>query len=953
MTLDCATITVGLLPRKSETPVGAGWLLEDGRILTCEHVIKSIDRGYSIGSEFRVRRHGAALEETHAYRLERVEPLRRDTAGIRIFDDLALLAPVDANASLKGALVKQSDPAGGQTIRAVGYPARERMGTDGAGVIGAVHTNERLLVIQAPIENQRLEGGFSGAPVASNDAIVGLFASADPVAGRGYIITLKTINDWLKTAWLPPPLAQYRAVLATLYQKSKEPAAWFDVRARLMTSGTRHVQSAAYLPDDLAPREFASIAIRQRRTIMLQGDGGSGKSNYLLKVAQILEESDLNYIWLDLKKLTANKDRLGVALSDKDSAWIFEQSYVDKWEKDPRGWVILADGLNEVGDKAQQLLDILDAYARLVKSTLIVTERASAPISPTQKNFERFGVSPLPVELIRDEVSRRRTDNPELSEDMLKVLASPQLLLMYTMGDGTGPTTRPGLFEQHFGRYDLTDRLDALSLLGDRLLRDGGALSFQADVWKEELKLSFLHKSPTLKQSVAATKARALLRQLERVGLVLRKDQDMLEFQHSLFIEWLAARWLIQQPENAWTNAAFTALSIQNSSDDGLKLAVEMLSDPKERTKLEAFLNKMYDWNWQRVLSIIADPKLDMTVVFRDAIIGLNALRFFDRFSHTRDATSRDLDDYLSGDGPFCVFMKDARASAANEAGMMAKLLEHFGKREAPAMPQWQDLIRIALDTTVSANAASLVLHLTSVDPFMAWSASNFMRASAPTSSMIDQVIAAYHASASTARATPHPAAESARSLMELGVGLRWRLVHAISCNPPEERADTVIDFMLEVWRNAEEHRDVRFGAGRCLIELSFDVKARPPGKNGPDISRRVDIFHNVRAEMEHWRSNPIAESDWRRDTRQACKQFWRATQLATTDGIEDVAGWRSEMTKVVELAVELAPVLGWDKIEEIKDGLKQLRKDTAEPDKTESDETETKALQPADNKPG
>jgi hypothetical protein len=124
---------------------------------------------------------------------------------------------------------------------------------------------------------------------------------------------------------------------------------------------------------------------------------------------------------------------------------------------------------------------------------------------------------------------------------------------------------------------------------------------------------------------------------------------DILEFQHQLLHDWLAARHVAELPKDEWTNETFETVTLRRGSFESISFTAEQLSSDK----VTEFLVCAYDWNWFGVLQIILNFEQrqhggisPVGREFRDALFSLNALRQFDLFEHTQDAVRVSLKHY-------------------------------------------------------------------------------------------------------------------------------------------------------------------------------------------------------------------------------------------------------------------------------------------------------------------
>jgi trypsin-like peptidase len=918
-------ITVALSAAKDGNPAGAGWLLPDGRIISCAHVV-------SARPAFWARYGGGEARE---YRVAALLPVAVTDPPIQVYDgDLALLKAAAEDQGLKpGACLLPDFPRQGEEIVAHGYPSGTpggARGQSGYGRLGTSTAAGRREVLDPGNPAHVLVQGFSGAPVvsAASGMVVGIFESTRKAAGRGNVIPVQQISEWLETerqdaTFVDPgeewPTRRVEDIQSAVFGQAV-PKEEYDLRIRagppVSGAGTKSTRGDAdYQPVDEQPIRLVPRVSRAGAQTLIYGDGGSGKSSYLVQLAAALERARQDFVWLNLKELKHSGTRDGApdlaSLLDGDldeaMAWICNRVSASTIPPDfhapAKHIVIIADGLNEVGREATRLLATLERFVRTRdKLSLLATARTTTALNPDPRT-DSYVMRPISD----DEIARvTRQATAELDDGFLAMLAVPQILGIAMRTGSFEIARRVDVFRQYFllaiaKAFDDPKKgpdseapaavLEALSFHSYEMLRHGATLVVQEQEWLERLDRAMRARGITLS-------AKTLTDELAAQGLLARSTggdaPTAIGWQHSLYAEWLAARYLISLGSPAWRHAGFTAISLEDSSDDGLRLALEQVDE----TEVDLFLLHMYDWRWQRVLAFAAEGVDGLSPQLRDAFVGLNALRLLDHFQHTRDAVEPPLHRMAAAGNGFARELID-KAKSGSEAEVLALVRarfagESFNGSAAKSLETWSRLLNMP-----SPVGEPGVETLVGIDPFAGWAASNILRLTQLGDDSVASLFAAYLASVTTAgsmsfEGTPgfHPS--------ETGVGLRWRIVHALGRAVPEEKLDRTIEFLLNVW-GGSDHPDVRFGACRSLLEIAL---AHP--------ERRGFILDAFRQHLAGWRRGP-ADATWKRASAKAAEQLWRAWRPAA--GILDAGSeiaWKSSLREVLEEAKVTAVALEW-----------------------------------------
>jgi hypothetical protein len=929
-------VTVAILPAPDARANGAGWLLPDGDVVTCAHVVAGLTKVWvrTCGSD-------AGL---HDYYVDVASQPRQDAPGNPFQGDLALLKPVDGTRKAKpGREYRPRPPRYGEEAVSFGFPADYPAGLSGYGRVGTGSSVGRYELLESGRKEHILTRGFSGAPLVSAERpnVIGLFATTVEEKGRGYLIPPRFIRDWLEeigaskdflpsgSAWPPPPIkAITRAVFG-----GNPPDLALDVRVRQMAVGAKLPEELArilgqYEAEDLTPEQFVSQLDAEEVPVLVRAGGGGGKSTFLVEVAIQLEEAEIPYLWLDLKKLKSGDE--GQALTELLDDYASQPGELITRLCTPAcevsGWgeklnakgplVIIADGINEVGKEAARLLQALEAHWRFRNDTrLVATARTTTELKPRQET-RQFIVTPLPDTVIRGVTGQAVTD---WSPHLRALLSNPQMLGFAVATQSFGDVPRSEMFERYFSSVlekvrqakpntwlaeASTDFLLAvLARLAFDLLHNAGAvLTISENEWNVRLDQALNHpialrRSETWPWSKYPPEPSLLTAELIELGVLTRTTglgPPMIGFQHPLYQEWLAARYFVALRYNAWTNAGFTAITLEDSSDDALRLALDLVAGRFRHL----FLQHMYDWRWQRVMALLAEKVEGVASTMRDAFIGLNALRLLDPFKHTREAVQKPLQRLADGGDEFASSLLKA-AEAGSEPELWRLVKERFADVvvDDPELILWKDLFGIAAPVNTDHLSIIVVPYA-----FTGWSAASVFRRLGLSLEAAEAALLAYTASLGSTMSVTAEELPPGFELNEIGVGVRWRIVHMLGRGVPAEFLTHTVQFLLDTWGTDIEHRDVRFGACRSLMKIALDA---------PD--RREAIFGGMIQMLGDWREDARPERRWRDSAYKAAEELWRGWEPA--DGVlepADMEDWRLAMRQVLAAVKQTATALEW-----------------------------------------
>ncbi|MFD5615200.1 trypsin-like peptidase domain-containing protein, partial [Kitasatospora sp. NPDC127060] len=239
--------------------VGAGFLVAEGILVSCAHVVQAAGGGP--GATVRLvfpHAEGAPRLEGHV-----LEDSWRAVEG----DDVAIVRLTGTPAATRAVRLGSAEGSRGHQVRSFGFPAQAPPGGHfGFGVAGDLlpATEGREVHLQLTEAND-LTTGFSGAPVLDEvtGLVIGMLTeiTAPDEHERGQGIAYVTPTQVLRRIW-PELTEQAVCPYRGLEAFTAEDARWFQGR------------------EDAVRQVLASLA-GQRRLVLLLGPSGSGKSSLI------------------------------------------------------------------------------------------------------------------------------------------------------------------------------------------------------------------------------------------------------------------------------------------------------------------------------------------------------------------------------------------------------------------------------------------------------------------------------------------------------------------------------------------------------------------------------------------------------------------------------------------------------------------------------------------------
>lgn len=506
--------------------------------------------------------------------------------------------------------------------------------------------------------------------------------------------------------------------------------------------------------------------------VMLCGKGGSGKTTIVSRVSRLSQSSGIYTVFVDMRRWSpklqvmlegldddplARADLLLAVLGDPP----FPLSAID--EKDPQQpKLVIIDGLNEVrSDVAQQLIVAAD---RLAASFLNLAVIATDRLVRRDLNEERWN---LGMVLPLDEGTVQQMVSDTLGEDAWRdtslrqreILEIP-FFLDKVLGDRQMTLDFDDYLQQHTGLTE--DGMDAAAQGAYATYRSGfGGRSFPKDTF--------------IAEAGPATES------LEEAGIIV-SNEDISYFQHHLFHDYLAARYLAAHSDE-WGGPAFDALSFNASSFD----AVSKVLDQLEPDRTDDFIRKVYDWNPYAAAYAISETASSERRVSKEMGHVIAAMLGERQWDIVRPTVVR-AEDALA-------ILGSEQARRYLEAASINEVIALVAdvKGEGIWFDEWQRLFTRQPATEPEDRKLEL---LEAEDSILGWTATNVFRRLATTDRQLEYI----------------------RSLAEKAQSgtVRWRGVHVLGAFPRADNAEVLLNRLMH-----DDYEWVKYGALRSLMEMA------------------------------------------------------------------------------------------------------------------------------------
>jgi hypothetical protein len=572
-----------------------------------------------------------------------------------------------------------------------------------------------------------------------------------------------------------------------------------------------------------------------RGRVMLHGRGGSGKTTIVLGVRSEADKRGFATFLVNMARWSPrfyemlerlDPDPLARAnfllenLGDPPSSF-YE---IDKIEPS-RPKLVIVDGLNEVrSDIGRQFLTSADKLASAFLNLSVITTDRLARRDIAIDRWTLGMVLPLKESLVRSAVEenlgRSTWDAATLRDRMLlenpffldKVLKDKRVTFL--IGD----------YLLRFTGLSNED-LDRAASGAMATYRAGfGARSFPRDAF--------------VKEAGTETTMR-----LMEAG-ILEGDGESAHFQHHLFHDYLAARWLAGHP-NEWNEKTFDALTFKASSFDAISEVLAQL----ESDQADNFIRQVYDWNPYAAAYAISQTGPSDARVSKEMAQVITAM-LADRKWDLICPTATQAKDALA-------ILGTNQATYYLEAKTREEILAAVEKLKSETnwFRKWQWLFTRPSGTTLRDREIEL---LKSDDSILGWTAANVFRR--------------LNLGAKELRDVRHLARTAQTG------NIRWRAVHVLGAYPTGENERVLFERL-----RSDDYEWVRYGALRSLMEMAASSAAL-----------RKEILEAVSREADL-----IATSE------RLKSEFSRAAKANVSK--KDVGDWTAQLGRVVRALADRA----------------------------------------------
>ena len=508
--------------------------------------------------------------------------------------------------------------------------------------------------------------------------------------------------------------------------------------------------------------------------VMLVGKGGSGKTTVANRLKEKAAQAGIAVTLVNLKhwssKIHAAWDAAGEDTLARAELLLGELgtpsqslSQIDSIEaRKPK--LIIVDGLNEVRSSvAEQIVGIADRLASsFINLSVILTDRL------TRRNAvrDRWQLAlVLPIESGAVELALEQTIGLEgwahATAGQRHLLQSP-FFLNKTIEDGKLTASSTEAIQSYLVRHAALD--------GDKLV----AASCGAYAMYVQLGGSRTFPFASFETEVGQPTAVELL----GAGVLLREGESAY-FEHHLFHDYLAARYVASNPD-VWNYDSLNAISFGASSFDAVALVLEQL----ETSEADRFVRKVYDWNPYAAAYAMSEASgghISREMAF--VISAMLAERLNDVFAPTAQRSA----DALSVLGT-----KDAKRFMGSSVEDRLRLVAEF-QSDQLWFAEWQNLFIRPLGSAAQPNDLAL---LGSADSIMGWTAANVLRRLEIAEAQLVEI-----------REMARTAASHAQ---------RWRCVHVLGAFPSEESLNRLLNRL-----DTDENEWVKYGSLRSVMEIA------------------------------------------------------------------------------------------------------------------------------------
>jgi Trypsin-like peptidase domain len=803
-----------------ESALGAGVLISEMRVLSAAHVI---------AGALQISPDTSALPEGQVcLDFPLLAPGLRIPAQVILWRPSPSDSPVASTYGEDIAVLQlmQSAPQGAQPaefveshdfwnhrFRTFGFPQGHNNGVWAEGFLKAPRAGGYVQVIGESEPGYFVARGFSGSPVWDHDlgGIVGIIATAEinPLIKGGFMIPIQLVASAAgeSQGYFSITRREEASVPQFIRDKLDDQgdalASYSDYKQTFEQDLSRKLPSNREIEFDLSispegeekdPVERLLVEAEEKKTLVLRGYAGGGKSSLLRGCAERLWDRGILPIFLNLKDWDISySEGLEMAISRGvkiDEKWqellkVSLGQLNPTMDEDlyPLDRFIIVDGLNELyGEEiTRQLLKLLVSYAgaRRPKKTFILVSDRSGSRTNLGDGWYIVELKPLSAETVQRIVSSsfgegNYEDLPESDRELLSIpFFLNHALQKGSLYLGSAAQAVESFFIEQLG-FD-TRGLDCLAESAFNAYSKDRSSSFSAAAYKERI-------------------GEAAWETLRTSGTVRNVDKERVQFDHQLKHDYLASRYLAQN-EACWNWSSFDAVSFESQSFESLSMAFEQI---KDSIKGDRFLTSLYDWNWVATVTAMIDairaknecftPEMQMFVM---ASVSEKAV---DSMTRTRYQARRELSKFpeeIAG-----AFLK------ADSIERVIALVNDLHSDEQ-WFESWRRLFTRDHDPAMTEAEIQQIAYN---DPILGWTASNVIRRSSQSEDGFRQLRSIYM----TARDS-----EDAHYRT-----VRWRVLHSLGVSDSQTTVDLLFDAV-----DSDGYHWAKYGAARSLMDIAARTK--------------------------------------------------------------------------------------------------------------------------------
>jgi hypothetical protein len=508
--------------------------------------------------------------------------------------------------------------------------------------------------------------------------------------------------------------------------------------------------------EETAIEELVSRSLSQGRVI-LQAEGGAGKTSILLRLLKSAPEQDLFAVFVDLRRWRPELFEFWESARDSEPQRIQilletlglpEDSNEDAMRETPPELrcLLVVDGLNElpvgIGDS---LLMTLDAFAR---------------------RNPRVGV------IVTDRLVRRPLEDPRWSLATVAPLDNQEGLMGnaffrdLVQREGIDSTSSAGVHHAYISQH--------VNLNEEEFARTTRAA---LQLYEETKTRSFLMSS--LMELAGSGSVQKLLES----GIVVQ-ERDLVSFKHHLIHDYLASVAVATNPDG-WNKDTFDALTLEASSFDALAMCLEQLPEKGDADRL---VRHIYDWNAYGATYALSTSRRRGTAAVTEEMETALLSSLAERRWDVIRATAQQVTDALT-------LFPSETADRLLDAGSLEDVIAIAGEvaQKAGSTTEWFRIFSIPVGADLDNDVVETI---TDSDSLIGWTAANVIKRGRLGTSQLAFLLKLV-------------------SDQDADPILRWRVVHALGAHPSEETLAVLFDALRD------PYQWVRYGAIRSAIECA------------------------------------------------------------------------------------------------------------------------------------